>query len=123
MKPQNITIDPFVEGDEWDGITAVSIAVGPEGGPYVPPADALARVTMRFRKKCGRAEDVVELSSEVATQVVIDDTEAWEFHFPPQVIAGLTGGEWDWQIQLRDASDSGTPKTYFAGVVAVISKV
>jgi hypothetical protein len=119
MTPKSITLEPFTEGDGFPGIPLVTITVGPTGGPYAPPASALALVTMRFSKADGTAE-VVELSS-ATDKIEITDDAGWIFSVPKQVVPGLTAGRWNWRIRCTDAT--GMPDTYLAGQVNVLETV
>jgi hypothetical protein len=123
MIPSKLTITSWTEGDEWAGLPLVKITVGPEGGPFAPPADALAVVTMRFKKAGGLDSDVVQLTSATAGQITILDAGEWEFSIPPQIIAGLTYGKWTWRIRCTDVSANGSPKTFLADEVTILETV
>lgn len=122
MKRTKLPIDPFTEGDSWDGIPALVISVGPEGGPYAPPASPLALVTMRFSKIGSEAQTIVELSSAVPAQITIVSAANWEFSIPEQILP-VTEGKWDWQICCKDSTATGKPKTYFADTVEVLNRI
>lgn len=123
MTPQKLPLDPFTEGDEWEGIPEISITVGPTGGPFAPPADPLSVVTMRFKKAGGLQSDVVELSSATAGQITITDAANWTFTIPAQIVAGLTFGKWTWRIKCKDNTATGKPKTYLADEIVVLETV
>lgn len=120
MTPKTLTLEPFTEGDAWDGIPQVSITEGPEGGPFVAPASDLQIVTMRFQKADGSPDNVVELSS-AAAKITITSANNWTFVIPPQVIAGVTEGRWNWNIRCTNAA--GHPKTYLTGQVTVLPSI
>ena len=120
MTPKTISLEPFTEGDAWSGIPQISITEGPEGGPFAPPASDLATVTMRFKKADGTPDDVVELSS-AAAKITITSANNWTFAIPPQVIAGLTTGRWNWNIRCINAA--GMPATYLTGQVNVLPTI
>lgn len=120
MIPQKLPLTPFTEGDQWDGIPAIAIKVGPVGGPFVAPASNLTLVTMRFKKAGSVPSDVVELSSDDA-EINITNAENWEIEIPAQIIAGLTFGKWIWRIRCTDAA--GAPQTYLADEITVLETI
>ena len=124
MQPQALALDPFTEGDEWEGIPGIQIKVGPEGGPYAAPESPLDIVTMRF-KRSGRVSStvIVELSSETPGEITITDAAAWEFSIPAQVVPLLTCGTWTWRIRCKDSTPTGKPKTYLADTIEVLETV
>jgi hypothetical protein len=124
MKPQKLSIEAFTEGDEWEGIPAISITVGPEGGPFAPPANPLAEVTMRFKKSTDiQPNPIVELSSATPGQINITNAANWTFTIPAQIVAGLTFGKWKFRIRCKDNSTSGKPKTYLADEVDILETI
>lgn len=123
MIPQKLPIDPFTEGDSWEGIPSISITAGPEGGPFAAPASALSLVTMRFKRAREVPSDAVELSSAVTGQVTITNAAAWTFRIPEQIVPGLTRGKWTFRIKCQDSTTSGQPKTYLTGELEVLETV
>jgi len=124
MKPQKLFIEAFTEGDEWDGIPEISITVGPEGGPFAPPANPLSVVTMRFKKASDvQPNAVVEISSATAGQITITNAATWTFSIPPQIVALLAYGKWKWRIRCKDNTATGKPKTYLADEVEILETV
>ena len=122
MIPGKLTLTPFVEGNEWEGIPQIVIEIGPDGGPYVAPDTSLATVTMRFLKTASETETIVELSS-ANNEIEILDAENWTFKVPRQVVPTLTEGVWDWQINCEDDSETGSPLTYFSDTIKVLKKI
>jgi hypothetical protein len=117
-------LTPFTEGDEWEGIPLITITVGPDGGPFVPPANPLALVTMRFKKNTDvQPNPVVELSSATPGQITIQDAADWQFSIPPQILPSLTHGKWTWRIRCKDNAGDGSPKTYLADEIEVLETV
>lgn len=123
MTPQALTLDPFTEGDEWEGIPGLQIQIGPTGGPYAAPESPLAIVTMRFKRVGREASAAVELSSETAGEITITDAATWEFSIPPQIVPLLTCGTWTWRIRCKDSTATGKPKTYLADTLEVLETV
>lgn len=124
MEPQKLTINKFTEGDEWEGIPEISITVGPELGPFAPPANPLALVTMRFKKATEVTPNpVVELSSATPGQITITNAATWTFSIPPQIVDLLTYGKWKWRIRCKDNTVTGKPKTYLADEVEILETV
>ena len=123
MTPQKLTLTPFTEGDEWEGIPAITITVGPEGGPFAPPAAPLSLVTMRFKKSGSVPSDAVELTSATVGQITMTSAANWEFTIPAQIVAGLTYGKWTWRIKCKDNTGTGKPKTYLADELTVLETV
>lgn len=114
MKPESITLEPFVAGDHWEGISAITIAIND-----APPASPLASVRMRFTKD-ERTEDVVELSS-ADNKITIVDADAWEIRVPEQAVPGLSAGRWRWNLETTSAA--GVVKTYVQGTLQVLKDV
>ena len=123
MTPQSLTLDPFTEGDEWEGIPGIAIKLGPDGGPFVAPESPLSLVTMRFKRVGRDGSAVVELSSAVAGQITITDAAAWEFSIPEQIMPELKTGTWAWRIRCKDSTTTGKPKTYLADTIEVLETV
>jgi hypothetical protein len=123
MKPAPLRLDPFTEGDEWDGVPSISITVGPQAGPFAPPTTPLSVVTMRFRKQGVSTNEVVELSSVTPAQITILNAATWTFRIPPQVVPALTHGKWIFRIKCRDSSGTGRPKTYLGDEITVLETV
>lgn len=123
MKPAPLKIIPFTEGDEWDGVPSISITVGPEAGPFAPPANPLSLVTMRFKKAGSVQPELVELTSATAGQITILNAATWTFKVPPQVVPGLTEGKWIFRIKCRDNSATGKPKTYLGDEIIILETV
>ncbi len=118
MNPEKLALEKFTEGDEWDGIPALSITVN-----GAPPDAPLAVVTMRFKKAGDVPSEVVELTSATAGQITISSAENWEISIPAQIVAGLTRGKWAWRLKCRDNSASGRPKTYLADEITILETV
>lgn len=118
MTPEKLPLEKFTEGDEWEGIPALSITVN-----GAPPTDPLAVVTMRFKKAGSVPSDVVQLTTANAGEIDISSAANWEITIPPQIVAGLTHGKWTWRIKCRDNSPTGRPKTYLADEITVLETV
>jgi hypothetical protein len=114
MKPESITLEPFTEGDHWEGIPAITILINDE-----PPASALSGVRIRFTKDV-RTVEVVELTS-ADDQITIVDANAWELSIPEQAVPGLTAGKWRWNLETTNAA--GVVKTYLEGTLLVLRDV
>jgi len=114
MKPENITLEPFVAGDHWEGIPALTIQIN-----NAPPASALGSVRLRFTKD-ERTTEVVELSSE-DDEITIVDAAAWEISIPEQAVPGLTAGKWRWNLETTNAA--GVVKTSVEGTQKVLRDV
>lgn len=124
MTPQKLSLEPFTEGDEWEGIPSITIRTGPTGGPFVAPAIPLASVTMRFKRSGAEPPvEVVELSSATAGQITITSAANWQFSVPSQLVPLLKFGKWKWRIRLRDTSTDGNPRTYLADEIQVLETV
>jgi hypothetical protein len=123
MKFAPLKLESFTEGDEWDGVPSISITVGPEGGPFAPPANPLSVVTMRFKKSGDVPSDVVELTSATAGQITITNAATWTFSIPAQIVAGLTKGKWTFRIKCKDNTATGKPKTYLGDEITVLETV
>lgn len=122
MRPAQIEIDPWTEGDQWEGLPVVKIRVGPTGGPHAAPLTPMASVVMRFKTATELPTAPVELSSS-GGKITILDAEDWSFTIPKQVIAGLTKGMWKWQVRVTDTSTDGSPKTYISGELEILEKI
>ena len=121
--PQKLKIEPFTEGDEWEGLPSVSILVGPAGSTPAPPATPLATVTMSFRQTGAGQSSIVVLSSANPGEIEITSAEDWTFSVPEQIVPGLTAGKWSWRIRLTDTSTTGRPKTYLSDELTVLETV
>lgn len=118
MAPQKLSLQSFTEGDQWEGIPALSIRVN-----GLPPATALALVTIRFKPTQPTDSAVVQLSSATAGQITILSAANWEITVPPQIVAGLTKGLWNWRMRFTDTSPTGSPKTYLADQITVLETI
>ena len=123
MTPAKLPLTPHTEGDEWEGIPSIAITVGPTGGPFVPPSNPLALVTLRFKRAGDVPSDVVELTSATAGQITITSAANWTFSLPPQIVPGLTKGKWTFRVKCRDNSGTGKPKTYLGDELTVLETV
>ena len=123
MKFAPLKLESFTEGDEWDGVPSISITVGPEGGPFAPPANPLSVVTMRFKKTGSVQSEVVELTSATAGQITITNAATWTFSIPAQIVPGLTSGKWMFRIKCKDNTATGKPKTYLGDELVVLETV
>lgn len=115
MKPGKLTLEPFTEGDSWDGIPAFTLTVN-----GVPPASPIDTVTMRFKKSGSQPSEIITLSS-ADDEITIVDAAGWEIEVPQQIVAGLTYGKWDWRIRITD--DEGVIKTYVADTIEILETV
>lgn len=118
MTPQKLSLESFTEGDEWDGIPALTFRVNGS-----PPATPLALATLRFKLAAPAAGAVVQLSSATAGQITIVSAANWEITVPPQIVAGLTKGRWSWRLRCSDTSTTGRPKTYLADEILVLETI
>lgn len=116
MTPAKLALEPFTEGDRWDGIPGLTLTVN-----AVTPASPISLVTMRFKKAGSVPSDVVELTSAVPTEILIASNADWEITVPPQEVPELTWGEWTWRIRITAAD--GTKKTYLADNIKVLEGV
>ena len=123
MIPAKLPLTPFTEGDEMEGIPSIAITVGPTGGPFLPPTNPLALVTMRFKRTGDVPSDVVELTSATAGQIIITSAAAWTFSIPAQIVPGLTKGKWTFRIKCQDNTTTGKPKTYLGDEITVLETV
>ena len=121
MTPQKLSLDPFTEGDVWDGIPAIIIKIGPEGGPYAAPEHPMASATMRFSKRDNKNSPIIELSHLNSEELIFTDADGWELSIPKQVVPGVTCGDWDWQIRIVDTQ--GNPYTYLGDTITVLRKI
>jgi hypothetical protein len=85
----------IVEGLPWFGFTAINFST-----PLTLPA---VRSKMRFQKQGARGVQVVQISTDDG-QIAITDAAAWSFAIAQQIIAGLTPGQWRWQMTFEDAN-------------------
>jgi hypothetical protein len=119
MTPSTLIIDPWVEGDTWDGLPGIKIKTGADLETAGPPATSLDSVVMRFSLGDEVNSSSVEISSE-DDQILIEDEDAWLFSVPSQIIPELTEGKWRWQIRCT----SGTlVKTYLQGEIEIGKKI
>lgn len=116
MEPAKLTLDPFTEGDGWKGIPALSIKVN-----GVTPAAAISSAEMLFAKNNNtQPNPAIELSS-ANNKLTIVSAANWEISVPPQVVPGLTEGEWLFQIKITPVG--GLPETYVSDVLTVLKTV
>jgi len=119
MIAQKMPLTPWTEGDAWEGVPAILITTGPDGGPYTAPDSPLTLVTMRFKKIGDASAPIVELSSAAAGEITIVSAATWEISLPRQIIPGLTAGRWLWQIRCTDSSANGNPQTYLEDIAYI----
>lgn len=122
MRPAQIEIDPWTEGDQWEGLPVQKIRVKPTGGTRAAPLTPMASVVMRFKAANELPTAPLELSSS-GGEITILDAVDWSFSVPKQVIAGLTRGKWRWQIRVTDTSTDGSPKTYLEGEIEILERI
>jgi hypothetical protein len=123
MTPSKLTLLPFTEGDEWEGIPSINITVGPAGGPFAAPVAPLALVTCRFKRSGDVPSDVVELTSATPGQINITNAATWTFSIPAQIVPKLTKGKWTFRIKCKDNTSTGKPKTYLGDEITVLETV
>ena len=116
MIPGKLPLDPFTEGDKWEGIPALTITIN-----GAQPADPVTLVTMKFKLADDLPSSVVTLTSATPGQITIVDAAAWEIAIPAQTIAGLTYGKWTWRIECTDATNGA--RTYIADEIEVLETV
>lgn len=114
MTPAKYPLEPFTAGDRWKGIPALSITVG-----GAIPASPISVVTLRFRRSGEAAGTVVELVSP--TNITLTNAANWQFAIPPQAVAALTAGTWEWQ--LRITAVDGAKDTYLADELTVFESI
>lgn len=117
MTPAKLALEDFTEGDEWEGVPALTITIN-----GAAPASPLTLVTMRFKKANALPGDAVELSS-ADDEITIVSAANWEISIPAQIVAGLTYGKWTWRIRCTDSTATGRPKTYLGDVLTVLETV
>ncbi len=116
MIPAKLALEPFSEGDDWDGIPAITITIN-----HAAPAVAMGSVTMRFRQTGVTKPTIVELSSGTPSQIAILDAAVWNFQIPVQPIPELTAGRWMWRLRITDAV--GRKRTYLADEIVVLENI
>lgn len=120
MTPQTLDLDPFTEGDHWEGIPAMTIQIND-----MPPDRPLTKVRIRFRPtdkpvNSQEANTRVELSNADTEQIQIVDADTWEISAPKQPLA-LTFGSWAYNIETTDAD--GVVWTPVAGTIQILQDV
>ena len=110
MIPQPLTLEPWTAGDHCPKIGPVVIDWG-----GVTPPKAMKTVLMRFKQSA----IVVELSSD-ANEITIIAAD-WTFTVPRQAVAGLTAGEWVFQVKVIAVDD--VLDTYIADKVTLLPNV
>ena len=116
MTPQSLTLESFTEGDTWEGIPSITIAIN-----GAAPVSAMSLVTMRFKKAGLATSTAVVLTSATPGQITITNAATWTFTVPEQIVTGLTVGKWTWQIRITNAA--GVKKTYLADEIEVLESV
>ena len=106
----NITLNPVVYGNTWDGLTDCSFTS--DGTAFASP---LALVEMEFTDEDGAVG--LLLTSANAT-AAIDDANAWEFTINPVEEMTLTRGIWTWAIRTTDDQD--VVKTRLSGTIEIV---
>lgn len=111
MIPATLTVDPFSEGDTWNGIGSVTVEVN--GEAYSSP---LVGVYMQFRNQ----HDVLLAECSTANGgAVIVDADEWIFKVPAQKLA-LKKGRWSFGIKCVAAD--GAEWTLLAGKIRVLEQ-
>ncbi len=117
MKPEYIDLPSYVSGDLWLGIALI----GPVLVDGQPPALALAKVEMIFKRASSDVSATFLLTSETPLipnqgPMVITSPSLWTVNVPPQVLA-LAPRTWKWSMVFTDAD--GNRYTYLAGTLPV----
>lgn len=115
--PASLTLNPFTEGDTWEGIQVTGITMT-NGDPLPSP---LALVKMQFRRDPNDASVGGRLSSEVGGGIDIIDADAYSFNIPARQMRLLLAGTWRWDIQLTAVS--GVVTTYLTGTIQVLPQI
>lgn len=116
MRPGKLSLDPFTEGDRWDGIPNLSITSN-----GTTPESPIQSVTMRFKRAGEVPSTPVELSSAEAGEIEIVSAANWEITVPPQEVSGLTRGKWIWRMRI--IAQDGSKRTYLADEIEILETV
>lgn len=116
MIPQKLTLESFTEGDTWKGIPSVTITVN-----GATPPSPISLVEMSFKKSGSVPSTPVRLTSATPTQITLTNAAGWVFAVPPQVVAGLTYGNWTWRIRVTEST--GEKHTYLTGELLILENV
>lgn len=111
MTPPTYTLQPMVRGDQWRGISSITILVNGD-----PPASTLASARMHFRLSRDSREIGLGLSSAVAGEITIVSAANWQMSVPPRSL-NLHAGLWGWDLETTSAA--GVVKTYLEGTLLI----
>lgn len=116
MSAANITLQPAIRGDKWQGIAAI----GPVLISGAPPAFPLTRIRMQFRRfgRVGMTFDTVP--GENSYPIQISNPATWLAHIPEVSPLPLEVGGWTWDMEFWQGSDA-APQTLYAGTLTVLA--
>ena len=114
MTPITINLEPAVRGDKWQGIPTI----GPVLVNGVAPTLPLARIRMQFRKagKLGMTLDTQP--GEGIYPIQISNAATWFAHIPKVQPLPLESGDWEWDMEFYEGTDT-APLTFYEGVLVV----
>ncbi len=115
MQPSPFPLEPFTEGDLWEGIPNLKILFN--GARYGSP---LQDISMRFKKAGAVPSAVVELSYSQGG-ISITSGVNWEFSVNAQEMPDLTHGTWTWR--MRFTAEDGTIATLLSDEIEVLEDV
>lgn len=113
--PANLEFPDAVTGDTFDGIALQSVLVDD-----APPANALAKLEIHFRRTPATTGDAALKLSSTDGGVTISDAAAWTATINSFTIT-LGAGTWYHDWQFTDAA--GNVRTYIGGTWRIVQDV
>lgn len=117
--PVQIPLDSHYRGDKWVGIPVI----GPVVVNGVTPSGALSRIRMHLVHPTGA---VFRMDSDAGEDpdapIVIDDSATWEAHVPEVQNFVQLAGQWKWDMEFYEGSDT-SPQTLYFGSLNVRSDI
>jgi len=111
-----VTLEPFVAGDTWPGIS--SITISNDGSPM---PNNLVSARMYFKRNDLDKTFGARLTTEVGGGIQIVDAVNWELSIPVRFMPKMTPGEYVWDLETTDAG--GNVQTFLRGTIKVLARV